>query len=118
MAMAGFFPRISLMVWENTPQPLEGRVIPIEVMEETSARARNTVGNASTAHASSTPSRVRVPAERWAARGTIQFCFSKGPGAPVGSIICGPADAIAEIRYLHWPDGRGHAAGRCHRGGL
>jgi len=31
---------------------------------------------------------------------TIQFCFSKGLGAPIGSIVCGSQDAIAEIRYL------------------
>jgi threonine aldolase len=31
---------------------------------------------------------------------TIQFCFSKGLGAPVGSIVCGELSAIDEIRYL------------------
>ena len=30
----------------------------------------------------------------------MQFCFSKGLGAPVGSILCGPAELIAEGRYL------------------
>jgi len=36
-----------------------------------------------------------VPAERWA-RGfdTVSFCFSKGLGAPVGSILCGSAALI------------------------
>jgi len=31
---------------------------------------------------------------------TVQFCFSKGLGAPVGSILCGSADLVAEARYL------------------
>jgi threonine aldolase len=28
------------------------------------------------------------------------FCFSKGLGAPIGSILCGPADVIAEARRV------------------
>jgi len=31
---------------------------------------------------------------------TITFCFSKGLGAPVGSILCGPKDAIAHARRV------------------
>ena len=31
---------------------------------------------------------------------TIQFCFSKGLGAPVGSVLCGPADTIARARKV------------------
>jgi threonine aldolase len=42
-----------------------------------------------------------VPADRYGAvADTIQFCFSKGLGAPVGSIVCGSADLITELRYL------------------
>jgi len=31
---------------------------------------------------------------------TIQFCFSKGLGAPVGSILCGPRETIARARKV------------------
>jgi len=31
---------------------------------------------------------------------TVQFCFSKGLGAPVGSILCGSADAIRLARRM------------------
>jgi threonine aldolase len=31
---------------------------------------------------------------------TMMFCVSKGLGAPVGSLVCGPADAIREARRL------------------
>jgi len=31
---------------------------------------------------------------------TIQFCFSKGLGAPVGSVLCGPRDTIARARTV------------------
>jgi threonine aldolase len=31
---------------------------------------------------------------------TVQFCFSKGLGAPVGSIVCGDAETIAKARRV------------------
>ena len=31
---------------------------------------------------------------------TVQFCFSKGLSAPVGSILCGPRDTIARARKV------------------
>jgi threonine aldolase len=103
MEMTGFFPRIGLMVWENTHNLSGGRVIPIDLMEKTSAVAR---GHGLRIHVDG--ARIfnavissGVPADRYAAvADTIQFCFSKGLGAPVGSIVCGPADLVAELRYL------------------
>jgi threonine aldolase len=103
MAMVGFFPRIGLMVWENTHNLSGGRVIPIEVMEATSARARDhrLSIHIDGARIFNAVAATGIPATRWAATAdTIQFCFSKGLGAPVGSIVCGSADAVAEIRYL------------------
>ncbi|MGA7228004.1 MAG: GntG family PLP-dependent aldolase [Acidimicrobiia bacterium] len=103
LAMSGFFPRIGLMVWENTHNLSGGRVVPIDLMEKTSAVARShdlrihldgaRIFNAVAA--------TGVPAVRFASvADTIQFCFSKGLGAPIGSIVCGPADLMTEIRYL------------------
>jgi threonine aldolase len=103
MAMAGFFPRIGLMVWENTHNMSGGRVIPIDLMEKTSqvARAHGLRIHVDGARIFNAVVASGVPADRYAAVGdTIQFCFSKGLGAPVGSIVCGDADLIAEIRYL------------------
>lgn len=78
-------------------------MVPLPVMETTSAVARRhglsihldgaRIFNAVAASG--------IPADRFAALSdTVQFCFSKGLGAPVGSILCGPADLIAEARYL------------------
>ena len=103
MALAGFFPRIALMTWENTHNLSGGRVIPFDLMETTSARARDhglsvhidgaRIWNAVAA--------TGIDGPAWGALAdTIQFCFSKGLGAPVGSIVCGSKDTIAEIRYL------------------
>ena len=38
-------------------------------------------------------------AELAAPADTITFCFSKGLGAPVGSIVCGEADVIERVRW-------------------
>lgn len=103
MAMSGFFPRISLMVWENTHNLSGGRVIPIDVMEKTSevARAHGLSIHVDGARIFNAVAASGVPADSYAAvADTIQFCFSKGLGAPVGSIVCGPADLISEMRYL------------------
>ena len=103
MAMSGFFPHIRLMVWENTHNLSGGRVIPIDLMEKTSAVARShgLAIHVDGARIFNAVSASGVPADRYAAiANTIQFCFSKGLGAPVGSIVCGPGDLIKEIRYL------------------
>ena len=103
MAMSGFFPRIGLMVWENTHNLSGGRVIPLDVMEKTSevARTHGLKIHVDGARIFNAVAASGVPVDRYAAvSDTIQFCFSKGLGAPVGSIVCGPADLISEIRYL------------------
>jgi threonine aldolase len=103
MGLSGFFPRIGLMVWENTHNLSGGRVIPIDVMEKTSdvARAHGLRIHIDGARIFNAVVASGVPVDRYAAVGdTIQFCFSKGLGAPVGSIVCGSADLIKELRYL------------------
>jgi threonine aldolase len=103
MAMSGFFPRIGLMVWENTHNLSGGRVIPIDVMEKTSdvARAHGLSIHIDGARIFNAVVASGVPADRYGAvADTIQFCFSKGLGAPVGSIVCGSSDLIKELRYL------------------
>ncbi|MDE0189240.1 MAG: aminotransferase class I/II-fold pyridoxal phosphate-dependent enzyme [bacterium] len=104
MQLAGsLFPRIGLMVWENTHNMSGGRVIPADVMAEGNRAARRhglsihldgaRVFNAAVASG--------LPPARFAEGvDTVQFCFSKGLGAPVGSILCGSADLVAEARYL------------------
>ncbi len=103
MDLSGFFPRIGLMVWENTHNLSGGRVIPIDVMEKTSevARAHGLSIHVDGARIFNAVAASGVPADRYGAvTDTIQFCFSKGLGAPVGSIVCGPAELIRELRYL------------------
>lgn len=104
MNLAGrLFPRIGLMVWENSHNLSGGRVIPIDVMTPANRAARRhglsihldgaRVFNAAVASGLA-PQRLTEGVD------TVQFCFSKGLGAPAGSILCGPSDLIAEGRYL------------------
>ena len=103
MERAGFFPRIGLMVWENTHNLAGGRVIPHELMQATTARAlsHGLKVHIDGARVFNAVAATGIPASQWAGDAdTIQFCFSKGLGAPIGSITCGSQDAIDEIRYL------------------
>ena len=103
MAMSGFFPRIGLMVWENTHNMSGGRVIPLDLMEKTTrvARSHSLAVHIDGARIFNAVAATGVSADRYAALGdTIQFCFSKGLGAPIGSIVCGSQEMIDEIRYL------------------
>jgi threonine aldolase len=99
----GFFPRIRLMVWENSHNLSGGRVTPVEGMRAGNAAGRRhglsvhfdgaRIFNAAAA--------LEVGADELAdGVDTVTFCFSKGLGAPVGSIICGTSDLIEEIHYL------------------
>ncbi len=96
-------PRISLMAWENTHMVSGGTVVPLDLMRETSARVHDAgvavhldgarVFNAAAASGTD-------PVDYGALVDTVQFCFSKGLGAPIGSILCGPADLISEARTM------------------
>ncbi len=103
-AVAGrFYPRVSLLVWENTHNLSGGRVIPPDVTDAGNAAARRAglsvhldgarIFNAACALGVG-PDLLAEGAD------TVTFCFSKGLGAPVGSVVCGSADLVAEIRYL------------------
>jgi threonine aldolase len=103
MATAGFFPRIRLMIWENTHNLSGGRVVPLDVIEAgTKAARRHRLSiHLDGARIFNAVAATGVTADRFAANAdTIQFCFSKGLGAPIGSILCGPSELMTEVRYL------------------
>lgn len=104
METAGtFLPRIGLMVWENTHNLSGGRVIPLDVMDAGNAAAKRhrLSVHVDGARVFNAAAALGVGADRIAAGAdSIQFCFSKGLGAPVGSILCGDTDAMREVRYL------------------
>jgi len=97
------YPPPTLLCLENTHHRSGGALVPLEALQA-AAQAAHAKGlrvhldgarlwNASVA--------TGVPIARYAAvADTVQMCFSKGLGAPVGSILAGPADVIRRARRL------------------
>ena len=93
--------RVTLVCAENTHNRAGGAVVPLARLRELAALARERglklhldgarLWNASVA--------TGVPIADFAAcADTVMMCFSKGLGAPVGSILTGPADTIRAAR--------------------
>jgi len=99
----GSWPRISLLVWENTHNAAGGTVLPPGVTASATAVARGRglavhldgarLFNAAVASRCSAAD-LAAPAD------TVMFCFSKGLGAPVGSVLCGRAELITAARTV------------------
>jgi threonine aldolase len=94
---------VDLIAVENTHQVGGGSVLPLENLRGIRKVAADAglplymdgarIFNASVASG--------VPVEDYADEvDALMFCFSKGLGAPIGSILCGPADVIAEARRV------------------
>jgi threonine aldolase len=92
---------VSLIAIENTHMPTCGRPWRVEEVATVGAVGQRhgvalycdgaRIWNASVA--------LGVPARELVAPATaVMFCVSKGLGAPVGSVLCGPRDVIREAR--------------------
>ena len=90
------------LLWiENTHNQRGGRIVPLETVRALAAVARQgglrvfidgaRIFNASVASGTSV-------AEYAAEADGLTFCFSKGLGAPIGSMVVGSADFIGELR--------------------
>ena len=100
---AGYRTPTSLVVLENSHNLAGGRVTPPERMAELVAVAQRhglpvhldgaRIHNAAAALGV-------TAAELGAGCDTVMFCLSKGLGAPVGSVLVGDADAMAEARRM------------------
>jgi threonine aldolase len=99
----GSLPRISLLVWENTHNAAGGTVLPADTVAAATAVAR---GGGLAVHLdgarlfNAAAASSRPAAELAAEADTVMFCFSKGLGAPVGSVLCGRADLITAARTV------------------
>jgi threonine aldolase len=100
---AGMYPRTSLVCLENTHNNCGGSVI---TAEETRAVAELAHSKGMRVHLDgarifNAAAALGVEArELCAPVDTVQFCFSKGLAAPVGSILCGTADTVAKARRV------------------
>jgi threonine aldolase len=94
---------VDVVAVENTHGHAGGRVMAIDEVHAISSVTREhgvplyldgaRIFNASVASG--------VPVTEYCAQSdTMMFCVSKGLGAPIGSVLCGPADLIREARRL------------------
>ncbi|MEP7059128.1 MAG: threonine aldolase family protein [Actinomycetota bacterium] len=94
---------VDLLAVENTVGSTQGSVMPVEELRQVRKVAEQAglpihmdgarIFNAAAA--------AGVPVTEWTTEvDTMMFCLSKGLGAPIGSVFCGPLDMIREARRL------------------
>lgn len=93
----------TLLAAEDTHNAAGGRVFPVDQLHE-AVRAAQDLGlraHLDGARIFNAEVASGVPAARIAEPfDTVAFCFSKGLGAPVGSVLCGTREAIERARRL------------------
>ncbi len=90
-------PRPTLLMWENTHNLSGGTVVPLDIFGATSqaARDRGWAIHLDGARIFNAAVAAGVDVRDYTARvDTVQFCLSKGLGAPVGSIIAGSRQLV------------------------
>ena len=96
-------PPTRLLCLENTHNRAGGAVIPLERLTATArvAQQRGLRVHLDGARLWNAAVATGVPLERWAEPfDTVMMCFSKGLGAPVGSILAGDKEVVARARRL------------------
>ena len=96
-------PRTALIAVENTHNRAGGRIYPFDQLEAVSsfARERGLRLHMDGARLANASVQTGIPFERYGALAdTVSFCFSKGLGAPVGSILMSDREMIERAR--HW----------------
>jgi threonine aldolase len=96
-------PRTALIAVENTHNRAGGRIYPFEQIESVSsfARERGLRLHMDGARLANASVETGMPFERYGALAdSVTFCFSKGLGAPVGSVLMSDARTVERAR--HW----------------
>jgi threonine aldolase len=99
----GMYPRTSLVCLENTHNNCGGSVITVDETKAVAdlARRRGLRVHLDGARIFNAAVALNVdPRDLCAAVDTVQFCFSKGLAAPVGSILCGSAETVGKARRV------------------
>ena len=95
---------VDLLSVENTLGGTGGRVMPARraaSRAEGRRRGRRCRCTSTGPGCSTPPPRRRCRREEFAREAdTVMFCVSKGLGAPIGSLLCGPAELMPEARRL------------------
>ena len=109
------FARTRLLALENT---LGGKLLPMDYVQQATELARSKglarhldgarLFNAAVAQAALTGSTAQAEAQRIAqCFDSVSVCFSKGLGAPIGSVLCGSTDFIARAHRVRKMAGGG-----------
>lgn len=96
-------PRSAVVAIENTHNGAGGRVFPIDEARAISkvCAERHVALHLDGARVFNAQAATGIPVREWAeCATTVSFCFSKGLGAPVGSMVCSTKEIIAEARRL------------------
>lgn len=96
-------PRTAVVAIENTHNSAGGRIFPLDEARAISkiCRERGVKVHLDGARVFNAQAATGIPAREWVScADAVSFCFSKGLGAPVGSMVCSSAEAIAEGRRL------------------
>jgi threonine aldolase len=100
---AGMYPHTSLLCLENTHNNCGGSVITVEETKAAAdlAHRRGLRVHLDGARIFNAAVALGVDARHLCAPvDTVQFCFSKGLAAPVGSILCGNVETVAKARRV------------------
>ena len=100
---AGMYPRTSLLCLENSHNNCGGSVITVEQTKAVAdlAHSRGLRVHLDGARIFNAAAALGVDARDLCGPvDTVQFCFSKGLAAPVGSILCGSAETVAKARRV------------------
>ena len=95
--------RLSLVCTENPHNRHGGAVVPLDALRAlaTAARARDVRVHLDGARLWNASVATGVPIHEWAATAdTLTMCFSKGLGAPIGSVFAGDAPTVRSARRL------------------
>jgi len=96
-------PHTAVVALENTHNTAGGRVFPLDEARAVSkvCREQDVALHIDGARIFNAQAATGTKVREWAAcADTITFCFSKGLGAPVGSIACGPAEVLEQAHRV------------------
>jgi threonine aldolase len=96
-------PRSAVVAIENTHNSAGGRIFPLTEARAISEVCRDAgvAMHLDGARIFNAQAATGIPASEWAACvDTVTFCFSKGLGAPIGSMVVGHAEVVAQARRI------------------
>ena len=95
--------RVTLLCLENTHNGHGGAIVPFDALREVAdaAHAHGMRVHLDGARLWNAAVATGVPVSTWAAPAdSVMMCFSKGLGAPIGSILAGSAELVLQARRL------------------